>query len=140
MHTGPIPMRVVSDMTLRLVVDSDHGMPIACRLTYSPHEPLTVTATFRASDMDVKWVFARDLLELGLHGPAGEGDVCVWPAVATAGSVVCISLHAQSGHALLEADTPDIEDFLKRSFDMVPQGSEGDFLDLDGLIGDLLGP
>jgi hypothetical protein len=52
---------------------------------------------------------------------------------------VCIALRSPSGQALLEAPAADIHEFLERSYDVVPVGSESDFLDLDGLIRDLLG-
>lgn len=75
MHTGPIPAIVSAEITLNLVVGAEYGVPVAAHFSYGAHEPLSVTAAFHAADSEVRWVFARDLLDEGTRHPTGEGDV-----------------------------------------------------------------
>lgn len=138
MHTGPIPAIVSADITLNLVIGAEYGVPVPARFSYSAHDPLSVTAEFHAAGNRVQWVFARDLLKAGTVHPTGDGDVVCWPATISGERVVCIALRSPSGQALLEAPAADILEFLERSFDVVPHEAESDFLDLDGLIRDLL--
>ena len=138
MHTGPIPMIVTADMTLQLIVGSDYGMPISAQFLYSASEPFAVSARFDAGGTQVEWTFARSLLRDGLTAKAGEGDVTCWPATIGGRDVVCIALHSPSGQALLEAPAEDVRQFVTRSFATVADGEETHYLDLDGLIGDLL--
>lgn len=138
MHTGPIPLIVTADITLNLVIGSDLGMPVRAQFRYSADEPLSVTAEFSSGDTVVAWVFGRDLLDGGTAHPVGDGDVTCWPATINGQRVVCIALRSPSGQALLEAPAEEIATFLGRSFDVVPRACESDFLDIDGLIDDLL--
>ena len=108
MHTGPIPAIVSAEITLNLVVGAEYGVPVAAQFSYGAHEPLSVTAAFHAADNEVRWVFARDLLDEGTRHPAGEGDVTCWPATISGRRVVCIALRSPSGQALLEAPADDI--------------------------------
>ncbi len=139
MHTEPIPTVVTAEITLNLVIGTEYGMPVPARFFYSAHRPLSVTAEFQGGEAAVQWVFARDLLQEGTQRPVGDGDVTCWPATVTGERVVCIALRSPSGQALLEAPADEIALFLDRAYETVPAGSESEFLDLDGLIADLLG-
>ncbi|HPE14016.1 MAG: SsgA family sporulation/cell division regulator [Actinobacteria bacterium] len=138
MHTEPIPTVVTAEITLNLVIGTEYGMPVPARFSYSAHQPLSVTAEFQGGEAAVQWVFARDLLQEGTKRPVGDGDVTCWPATVTGERVVCIALRSPSGQALLEAPADQIAAFLDRAYETVPAGAEADFLDLDGLIADLL--
>lgn len=139
MHTGPIPVVVCADIVLTLVTGTDHGTLVPASFTYSAHEPLSVIAEFHGAGSTVQWVFARDLLHEATARPVGEGDVTCWPAMTAGAPVICISLRSPSGQALLEAPAAEISEFLSRSYDVIPAGEEAQFLDIDGLIADLLG-
>lgn len=139
MHTGPIPVIVCAEVVLSLVTGTDQVVPVPASFTYSAHEPLSVIAEFHGAGSTVQWVFARDLLQEATVHPVGEGDVTCWPAVTAGEPVVCISLRSPSGQALLEAPAAEISDFLRRSYEVIPAGDEEQFLDIDGLICDLLG-
>lgn len=138
MHTGPIPAVVTAEITMNLVIGAEFGMPVPATFGYSAHEPFSVTARFQGGDTEVEWVFARDLLQGGTERPVGDGDVTCWRASSAGERLVCIALRSPSGHALLEAPAAQIHDFLQRSYDVVPAGTEADFLDLDTLIQTLL--
>lgn len=138
MHTGPIPAIISADITMNLVIGSEYGVPVPATFSYSGHDPLSVIAEFQAGGSAVQWVFARELLQSGTMHPSGEGDVTCWPATISGERVICIALRSPSGQALLEAPADEIQGFLRRSYDVVPEGAEGDFLDFDSLIADLL--
>ncbi len=138
MHTGPIPTIVTAEIILNLVIGTEYGMPVPARFSYSAQEPLSVTAEFKGDGVAVQWVFARDLLKGGTNHPVGDGDVTCWPATISGDRVICITLRSPSGQALLEAPAAEIDEFLQRAYEVVPAGAESDFLDLDGLIAELL--
>jgi sporulation and cell division protein SsgA len=78
----------------------------------------------------VTWLVGRELLQAGLARPAGEGDVRVWPASATA-DVLFLHLRAPSGEALFELSRATLSAFLRETEVLVPAGSEAAALDLD---------
>lgn len=138
MTTGPLPTIVTSQMNLRLVLTAERSVSVLALLDYAAHEPYSVRATFRTSDGDVNWVFARDLLAEGLRKPTGDGDIAVWPSKTDGRDVLCLSLSSPSGQALMEAPRDEIEDFLTRTYTVVPAGSESAMIDMDSLIERLL--
>lgn len=138
MNTGPLPTIVSTQVEFRLVLAADRSVMVNASLDYAAHEPFSVRATFRTSDGDVNWVFARDLLADGLRGPAGSGDVTVWPSNNQGRDVMCLSLSSPSGQAMLEANRTDIDEFLTRTYTVVPVGCESTQIDIDALIDRLL--
>ena len=77
----------------------------------------------------------EELLIGGLTTPAGEGDVHVWPCVDSSGrSMVIIELNSPDGELLVQVPTKDLYRFVNRTLSTVPLGGEGDFIDLDLLI------
>jgi hypothetical protein len=131
-------LSVSADLDLVLVLGGDRVVVVPTTLHYSSENPYAVTALFRTSDGDVGWIFGRDLLAEGLTGPAGEGDVTVWPSHGAEGAVVCIALDSPSGGALLEADLEHVRGFLADSYRLVPEGAESGLMDLDSEIAALL--
>ncbi len=70
------------------------------------------------------WVFARDLLERGLHGPAStsSGDVRVWPS----GRVrAVVELHSAQGVAVVQFDSAALARFLRRTYAATPADTVG---------------
>jgi len=134
-----IPM-VTCDLPLRLVVAGGTSLPVAAELCYDARDPYAVHATFHAGESEtVCWVFARELLTNGLRGPAGEGDVRVWPGAGSAeGACLCVSLTSPEGSALLEAPADQLRRFLGHTYCAVPAGAEHGHLDLDGVVDRLL--
>jgi hypothetical protein len=106
--------------------------PLSPALRYDQDDPLAVHIVF-PSDIsldggEVVWAFSRDLLDAGLRGPAGEGDVHVWPCGVES---TVIELHAGEGVAVLEFRSADLWSFLRCTYDLVGAGSEGSRLDLE---------
>ena len=132
---------VTDDVALRLVVPGDDGLMLRATLRYQPSDPFAVEATFRAADESISWVLGRDLLSDGLTMATGDGDVRVWPEARPGAErdLVMIMLQSPDGRATLALDAADLDAFLLRTFRVVPQGEEGRYLDLDTVIGSLLG-
>lgn len=108
-----------------LVTDEDREIPVPASLRYSSDDPLAVHLDFPADislsgDM-VTWTFSRDLLEEGVMGPAGTGDVHIWPCGRFR---TVVELHSPYGMALLRFEKAALQRFLLRSYAVVAAGRE----------------
>jgi Streptomyces sporulation and cell division protein, SsgA len=66
--------------------------------------------------------------------------VQIWPSLDIhARAVVVIELMSPHGEALLQAPASEVNEFLQRTFDMVPRGGEDMALDIDATVVQLLG-
>ena len=84
-------------------------------------------------------MFARDLLAEGLYEPTGDGDVHVWPCLDARGrAVTIIELSSPDGEALMQARSDEVCEFLARTEALVPTGSEGGLMDVDGALARIL--
>ncbi|GAB4081549.1 SsgA family sporulation/cell division regulator [Modestobacter muralis] len=88
-------------------------------------------------DGGVEWLLSRDLLRAGLTGPAGEGDVRLWPARGGL-DVLFLQLRAPSGEALFELSAAVVGDFLRESEQLVAVGHESEALRVDDELSALL--
>jgi hypothetical protein len=129
---------VSARMELRLVLGGDRAIAVPATLSYTREAPYAVTAAFHTAEGDVTWIFGRDLLCQGLEAPVGDGDVAVWPSVQGDVESLCLSLSSPTGSALLEADIAAVEAFLDLTYVLVPSGSEGDHLDIDAGLDEIL--
>lgn len=127
--------------SLGLTLVADVPVLMTAHLEYRVDDPYAVTASFdTAADEQVRWVFARDLLDEGLVHPTGEGDVRVVPGRNAWGEhTVALQLVSPDGVAVLEASAEEILAFLEQSYALVPPGSESDHCDLDAALSMLLG-
>jgi len=107
-------------------------------LRYRGDDPYAIRMSFHVGmDDPVEWLFARDLLAVGTQSPAGEGDVRVWPSPVHDQDVLNISLSSPFGQAHFEASLTALSEFLRRTYEVVPLGREGDFIDIEGELRDL---
>jgi hypothetical protein len=118
---------------LVFTLDSRHAR-VEADLRYDTTDPYAVAALFQPAGSDeLRWTFARDLLEEGLVSWAGVGDVRIGPdqddPLAT-----CLELITPGSRALLRVSTEEITTFLHETYRAVPPGKEGDWLDLDSQI------
>lgn len=134
---APDEVRVQVD--LQMVGEHDERFDVTCTLLYRSAEPYTVQALFDTGEMQVQWLFARDLLRDGLRRPTGQGDVTVWPRFGAREPQMVITLSSGGSRAFLEADRADIEHFLVRSEQLVPHGQESRHIDFDAWIAQILG-
>lgn len=126
-------------VTARLIAEPPAARELNAVLRYDETDPLAVRIVFPADATldgeEVAWVFARELLDTGLQGPAGEGDVHVWPRD---GSRTVIELLSEEGVAVLEFDSEDLRCFLLRSYDAVAAGREHGDTDVESALAALL--
>jgi Streptomyces sporulation and cell division protein, SsgA len=130
---------VSAELGLSLVVPEHGAVPLVASLYYSADDPYAVRMAFHVGmDDPVEWIFARDLLATGLDGPAGEGDVQVWPGDDRGSEVLNIALSSPFGEAHFEAPRDATEEFLKRTYSVISCGQETDVIDLDSELDMLL--
>jgi hypothetical protein len=127
-------------LALELIDATGEASRLDGELEYTSSDPFAVVAVFRTSHSPIRWVFGRDLLAEGLFAPAGHGDVHVWPCLDTRGhAVVLIELNSPDGEALLQAASREVSEFLQRTFELVPRGTEEMQVDVDDTLLQLLG-
>jgi hypothetical protein len=103
-------------------------------LRYDTTDPYAVTALFHPIGGDeVRWVFARDLLEQGLVRWAGEGDVRIGPDL-TNPDRTGVELISPASRALLTVPTRQVAEFLNETYRAVPPGAQEQWLDLDSQL------
>ena len=109
----------------RLITGEERERPVPAKLRYSSTDPLAVHIDFPGEvSLDghgATWTFARSLLEEGLRGPAGDGDVHIWPCGPER---TVVELHSPYGMALLQFDTAALNRFLLRTYAVVATGEE----------------
>jgi Streptomyces sporulation and cell division protein, SsgA len=136
MNTSAI---VAAELGLRLVVPEHGGVPLTASLYYRGDDPYAIRMAFHVGTEDpVEWIFARDLLAEGLDCVAGDGDVRVWPSAAAHRDVLNLELSSPFGQAHFEAPLTAMTGFLLRTFEVVPAGREGEFIDIEGELNDML--
>jgi hypothetical protein len=129
---------VNAQVGLLLVVPNGASIPLVASLSYSIEDPYAVRCAFHAGlGKPVEWVFARDLLAVGIRRHEGAGDVRVWPSGAD-GRVLCIELSSPLGEALFEAPATDVASFLAVTYRLVPKGQEPGHIDIDAELDSLL--
>jgi hypothetical protein len=136
------PTTVEVEVSLQLVASDSITLPVRSCLRYDPTDPYAVHVLFHPdadSDDTVGWSFARDLLVSGLSEATGIGDVRVWPWSTPRGAVVALALSSPDGNALFEVPRSVLARFLRRTFVAVPRGEESCYLDVDAVVGQLLG-
>ncbi len=130
---------VSAEVGLSLVVPEHGTVPLVASLYYSAEDPFAIRMSFHVGmDEPVEWIFARDLLADGLEGPAGEGDVQVWPTDSRGAGLLNIALSSPFGEARFEAPLGDTAAFLQRTFQLIGAGQEAAYMDLDGELDELL--
>jgi hypothetical protein len=143
---------ISAELSLGLVGPERTIVPLTAGLSYSCADPYAVRMAFEVgADEPVEWILARDLLAAALHGSEGLGDVRAWPSavscdpdvVAMAGgaagnAILNIAMSSPYGQAQFEVSAKAIEDFLQRTYQLVPTGQESSYLDFDAELTDLL--
>ncbi|MBG0857480.1 SsgA family sporulation/cell division regulator [Streptomyces spinoverrucosus] len=109
----------------RLITAEEREVPVPVTLRYLSTDPLAVHFDFPPDAcLDgeaLSWTFARSLLQEGVCGPAGSGDVHIWPC-GRARTV--LEFHSPCGLALLQFDTAALRRFLLRTYAVVAPGEE----------------
>ncbi|PWI19399.1 SsgA family sporulation/cell division regulator [Streptomyces sp. Act143] len=132
---GPAPLhlrlgRVLSDETthpMRAEFRFDPGAPMICSVTFKPGPGMSVT-----------WRIGRELLYRGLFEDSGEWDVQVWPAVDDEQGLAWLMLDSKGRNALFRLPIAPLAAWLEATYQAVPAEEEGQSLDWDSFIEELL--
>lgn len=132
---------VSAELGLRLVVPDRTTIPLLASLEYAADDPYAVRMAFYVgNDEPVEWIFARELLTVGIVRRVGDGDVQVWPTGAEDDPTLNIALSSPFGNAHFEAPLSPLAEFLHRTYEIVPAGRESEFTDLSAELENLLWP
>jgi len=135
----PPPRTIEDDISIRLLVPGADGVLLDATLCYDTSDPYAVKATFRAGEASVSWMLGRELLHQGLVDATGDGDVHVWPDLDADGEpAVLVRLSSPDGQAVVSMEADMLQGFLARTVAAVPFGQEGQYLDIDGCLAQLL--
>jgi hypothetical protein len=132
---------VSAELGLGLVGPEHIIVPLMASLSYSYEDPYAVKIAFHVgTDEPVEWTLARDLIAASLHSREGIGDVKAWPSAASeqGQKTLNISMTSPFGHAQFEASAAAFETFLARTYELVPDGDESEYLDFDAELTELL--
>jgi hypothetical protein len=130
---------VTERLTAYLIIGQETGLDFTINAGYDERDPYAVRLDFPVLGPDghlLSWIFARALLDEGLTGPAGEGDVHVWPAGP---DLLMLELCGEAGSALMALSARQVRAFLFLSYAEVPPGYESGYLEMDQLLHDLMG-
>ena len=118
-----------------MILISDPTLPaVHAEFRYRSDDPFAVQLLLSIDQSPaITWVFGRDLVLAGVRGPAGMGDVQVFPVHD--GTI--IELRSGDHAARLLAHTPDLMDFLDETSQIVPTGSESAYFEIDSDLRDL---
>lgn len=133
---------ICAELVLKLVVPGGRSVHLTADIGYGADDPYAIEMSFNVGEQEpVRWIFARELLTVGIVRRVGDGDVEVWPGQsldADEERVVYLSLSSPFGQALFELSVTPIADFLHRSYEMVPAGYEDDHIDIQTELDQLL--
>lgn len=106
------------------------GVPLWTVWEYRIGDPHAVAVDFGG----VVWTFARDLALAGLYGPAGMGDVQVYPSRGR----IAVRVASDDGTETVTCRAVDLATFVGRTLFWVPAGAEAARVDVDGAIARVL--
>lgn len=130
---------VSAELGLRLVVPDRSTVPLLATLEYAADDPYAIRMSFHVGNDDpVEWIFARELLTIGIERRAGDGDVQVWPAGPENDRTLHLALSSPFGNALFDVPLTPMADFLHKTYDIVAAGRESEFVDMDAELDHLL--
>jgi hypothetical protein len=123
------------------VLSPGSGLVVArIQIRYDSTDPYAVLMTVRLPGArPIPWTFGRELLDDGLRGTSGAGDVTVAPCPQALSVLLHVTLRDDVSDAVLEIGVAPITEFLLSTYELVPPGREGMFLlvedDLSSIAG-----
>ena len=129
-----VEYRMTAAVTEMILISDPSMPPVHAEFRYRSDDPFAVQLLLSIDQSPaISWIFSRDLLAEGVRGPAGMGDVQVFPVYD--GTI--IELRSGEQAARLLTHTPDLMDFLDRSVEIVPSGSETAYFEIEPDLRDL---
>ncbi len=127
-------MTVIVRDTLFWGSRGDSGKPVGIptRMIYSTADPYAVKLIFgHRSGLkkreQVEWIFARDLLALGIFEETGDGDVRVGPIGGTP-EMAGLTLIGRESQVTLLVKKTAVAQFLDLTYGLCAQGDENRFM------------
>jgi hypothetical protein len=138
-HDGHAEWDIQPDpVTCRTVValfEEEVPLPVMTDLRYDRAEPYSIFIAFNAgTDLVVEWELGRELLDSGRQRLAGFGDIQIWPTEIRGHELVYMSFRSGWETFVVAASAVVIDEFLKRTFDVVSLGEEGSFLGAESFV------
>ncbi|MEV7077872.1 SsgA family sporulation/cell division regulator [Streptomyces sp. NPDC093516] len=118
-------------------VTTELCLGMKCEFTYDTSDPLAVTLVLDSDgERPVRWIFCRQLLADGLVARVGEGEVVLWPLFDSDGerASFCVRVGGGDRTALFEIPGEPVVQWLARTWEMVPRGTELEDVDWDELV------
>jgi hypothetical protein len=130
---------ITERLTAYLVIGRETGLDFTITASYDQRDPYAVRLTFPVNTPDgypLTWVFGRQLIDEGLAGPTGDGDVHLWPCGP---DLVMLELRSAGGFAQIALAVRQLRSFLFLSYAEIPPGYESAYVEIDRLLHDLMG-
>jgi hypothetical protein len=138
-HKRESATTVVCAVTVTVCIPGELPVPLPAELRYDAADPYAVRLSLGAPETQpVDWVFARSLLEEGMHRSVGAGSVRVNPPHRCHAQSVGIVVKSNGGSARIEVPAARAEEFLNRSHALVPAGAESRHVDIDRALAALM--
>jgi hypothetical protein len=113
--------------------DDDAASHYPIRWAYDTSDPFAIKMIFTYTAYgEVAWRFARDLLASAVVStkPVGYGDISAWYR----DDVIHMILDSYEGRAIITMERRPVLRFVKSIYDLVPEGFELNFVDIDEQI------
>ncbi|WP_051740488.1 SsgA family sporulation/cell division regulator [Streptomyces xylophagus] len=108
---GGVPLKIGT--TGFVVLAADDAAIVGAELVYRPDDCLAVRLVLLGPDgMRVTWIFAWELLALGLMFPVGDGDIAVRPAPGPIAGVEVALVSPSTARVWLPVG--DVADFVRK--------------------------
>ncbi|MFF7051754.1 SsgA family sporulation/cell division regulator [Streptomyces griseorubiginosus] len=144
-NQSDVQSRPTSYACPELVLDIERVLDVATRQTiraafgFDLAAPLVVSLVLVVEGGPrVRWRIGRDLMQQGLRSASGLGDVQMWPARPDEGGTAWLQLASRDMAALFELPVPPLEEWLERTYELVPAGRELAEVDWDATTTNLL--
>ncbi len=123
---------VTAELSGRVLSPGSGPVAAGIHLRYDSVDPYAVVMEVRLpGDQPIPWTFGRELLDDGLSGTSGAGDVTVAPCPQAPPFLLHVTLRDDVSEAVLELGTASIKEFLRLTYELVPPGSESSFLPVE---------
>ncbi|MGW2959325.1 SsgA family sporulation/cell division regulator [Streptomyces sp. NPDC001220] len=122
------------------LLEEDVPLSVTTDFRYDSAEPYSIVMAFNAgTDLVIEWELGRELLASGRRRLSGFGDIQIWPAEIRGHELVYMSFRSGWETFAVAASAVVIDEFLDRTFEVVPLGGERSFLGIECLVSQFSG-
>ncbi|MGW4906911.1 SsgA family sporulation/cell division regulator [Streptomyces sp. NPDC004270] len=128
----------VTCRTVVALLEGEVPLPVMADLRYDSAEPYSIVMAFNAgTDLVIEWEFGRELLASGRQWLTGFGDIQIWPTEIRGHELVYMAFRSGWETFVVAASAVVIDEFLKRTFEVVSLGEERSFLGVESFVSQL---